>query len=127
MKSIVSVLWLTGGVAGRFGDLQVGGRGHLLIVPPHCPHVEQLALLDQDETEHDQHDSAHRGEEADQHPLYDALVQPSLLPGPGGGVEVAGGGEGGVGPLQPVAATRITSRLMVRRVGVGDLKTELWP
>ena len=97
-------------------------------MPPYCPHVEQLALLDQDETEHDQHDSAHGGEEADQDPLYDALVQPGLLPGPGGGVEVAGGGEGRVGPLQHrVAASRITSWLRVRRVGVGDLKMEFWP
>ena len=138
VESVVSlVLRLTGGVAGRFGDLQVGGRSHVLIVSPHCPHVEQLALLDQDEAEHDQHDPAHRGEETDQHPLYDGLVElPRLLPQAGAGVEVVGRGEGGVVPLQPgVAAlllifclsTRITSRLVVRLVGVGNFKTEVRP
>ena len=132
----VSALRLTGGVAGRFGHLQVGGRSHLLIVPPHSPDVEQLALLHHDEAEHDQHDPAHCGEEADQHPLYDGLVElAGLLPGDGGRVEVVGGGDAGVVPLQPrVAPTliiRLSSRLALRlkagMVRVGNFKTEVRP
>ena len=104
---------------------------------PHSPDIEELALLHYDQTEHHQHDPAHRGEETDQDPLYDGLVElPRLVPQAGAGVEVVGRGEGGVVPLQPgVAAlllifclsTRLTSRLVVRLVGVGNFKTEVRP
>ena len=70
---------LAGGVGGRLADLQVGGRSHLTVVSPHGPHVEQLALLDHDQAEDEEHHPAHRGEEADQDALYDGLVQLARL------------------------------------------------
>ena len=70
---------LAGGVGGRLADLQVGGRSHLPVVSPHGPHVEQLALLDHDEAEDQEHHPADRGEEADQDALYDGLVQLARL------------------------------------------------
>ena len=77
-----SVVGLAGGVAGRLADLQVGGGSHLTVVSPYSPHVEQLALLDHDQTEDQQHDPAYCGEEADEDSLYDGLVQLTpLLPG----------------------------------------------
>ena len=87
-----SVVRLAGGVAGRLGDLQVGGRSHLLVVSPHSPDVEELALLDNDQTEDQQHDAAHHGEEADEDSLYDGLVEvTSLLAGPRADVVVGTG------------------------------------
>ena len=87
-----SVVRLAGGVAGRLGDLQVGGRSHLLVVSPHSPDVEELALLDNDQTEDQQHDAAHHGEETDEDSLYDGLVEVTcLLAGPRADVVVGTG------------------------------------
>ena len=78
-----SAVWPAGGVAGRLADLQVRGRSHLTIVSPHSPDIEELALLDHDQAEDQQHHPAHCGEEADEDSLYDGLVQLApLLPGP---------------------------------------------
>ena len=59
---------------------------------PHSPDIEELALLDHDQAEDQQHHPAHCGEEADEDSLYDGLVEVTrLLAGPRADVVVGTG------------------------------------